>query len=84
MIDTDDCVCGMAYADFRTGETFGSIRSSMWIDNPDSSTWRYKRRGGVLGAWRQLKLRMWSEHRALCDRYAAEQDASKARRRRRC
>lgn len=81
MIDTDDCVCGLSYEAFRTGETFGSIRMSMWVDNADSSTWRYKRRGGVLGAWRQLKLRMWAEHRALCDRYDDERRARRRGRR---
>jgi hypothetical protein len=33
----------------------------LWIADEDSSRWRYKRRGTVLGFWHSLKLAMWFE-----------------------
>lgn len=65
--NTEKCEhCGMTYDRFRTGATFGEIVRMLWVDNPDSSTWRYKRRNTVLGFWRQMKLQMWDGHLAQC------------------
>lgn len=50
------------YDDFRTGLTFGEVRMMFWSYNEDSSTWRYKRRGTVLGKWHQIKLEMYDEY----------------------
>ena len=62
--------CGMTYEKFRTGATFGEVAQMLWVDNPDPSTWRQKTRHTVLGFWRELKLRMWDEHKALCEEAA--------------
>jgi hypothetical protein len=34
----------------------------------DSTKWRYKRRHGVLGFWRQVKLMEWEYHIAECEK----------------
>lgn len=69
MPSEDDCVCGKTYAEFRTGETFASVRQLLWVPSDDSSRWRHKRRHSVLGFWRELKLRMWAFHMQECQWY---------------
>ena len=59
--------CGIKYRDFRTGETFSSIRSQFWVCDEDPKKWHPKRRGSVLGRWRQVKLEMWALHISTCD-----------------
>lgn len=61
--------CGLEYDDMRTGLTFADVRQMMFVANPDPSTWRFKRRHGVLGAWHQAKLSMWADHLAVCRHY---------------
>lgn len=59
--------CGefVTYDEFPTGLSFRDVRAMLWSPDDDSSMWRYKRRGTVLGTWRALK-------RALYDRYCGE------------
>jgi hypothetical protein len=56
----------MSYGDFRTGETFQSIKDMLWVSSDDSSGWKYKRRHTVLGKWRMLKLELWKQHVDNC------------------
>jgi hypothetical protein len=70
-LDVDESVdvcshCGLHYHAFRTGLTFSDVRSLYWVANPDSSTWKYKRRNTVLGKWREIKIEMWAEHLYMC------------------
>lgn len=51
------------YDSFRTGLTFATVKRLMFDNREDRSTWKYKRRGTVLGAWHDLKLQMW--HQAI-------------------
>lgn len=51
----------ITYAQFRTGVTFTEARRMLWSSNDDSTTWKYKRRGSVLGFMRAIKLAMWDE-----------------------
>lgn len=60
-----DC-CGLTYQAMRTGDTFASIREEMRSGDPDPATWRYRRRGGVLGFWHAKKLRWWRYHVDQC------------------
>ena len=66
--------CGLKYQDFRTGLTFSEVRNLYWVANPDSDTWKYKRRNTVLGKWREIKLEMWAEHLYMCADAAQEDD----------
>jgi hypothetical protein len=50
------------YDDFRTGLTFREVRRMLWSPSTDSSTWRHKRRGTVLGLWRQIKREMYERY----------------------
>lgn len=52
----------MTYEDFRTGLTFSDVREMMYVSNDDPKTWRQKRRGSVLGFWREIKLSMWATY----------------------
>lgn len=64
---TDDCpFCGLAYQDFRTGLTFQDVKSMFWVNDPDSATWKYKRRNTVLGKWHQIKQELWARHLDGC------------------
>jgi len=54
--------CGLEYDDFKTGESFGSIKDSMFVASEDPSRWKYKRRHGVLGRWHDLKQELWRNH----------------------
>lgn len=73
--DPDDVcpVCGLKYADFRTGFSYHDVFLMLWSYSDDSSTWRYKRRRTVLGKWHQLKQELWGYHLEECnDRYEFE------------
>jgi hypothetical protein len=39
-------------------------------DSDDPETWRYKRRGTVLGAWHEIKLQLY--HQAMDDERARD------------
>ena len=65
--DAQECEhCGLTYEKFRTGLTFKEVRNLYWVNNPDSDTWKYKRRHTVLGKWREIKQKMWIEHLYFC------------------
>jgi hypothetical protein len=49
----------LSYADFRTGLTYREVYYMIWGR-------QYKRRHGVLGKWREIKLAMY--HAYLVDR----------------
>ena len=59
--------CGLTYKDFRTGETFQSIKDMLWTASEDPSDWKYKRRHTVLGRWHMLKQQMWNDHVEQCE-----------------
>lgn len=79
--ELDSCpACALTYDAFRTGETFASMRQAMFVDAPDSSQWRYKRRNSVLGFWHQWKVALFRLHVTMCEHYArleAEETASR-------
>lgn len=58
--------CGQTYRALRTGLTFEQVTQSMRVASDDPRDWRYRRRNGVLGRWREIKLNMWGEHLSLC------------------
>lgn len=45
----------MSYDQFRTGLTYRDVYGMVWER-------KYKRRGTVLGKWRQIKLEMYEEY----------------------
>lgn len=45
----------LTYEEFRTGYTFADVYHMIW-------TRKHKRRRGVLGYWRELKLKMYAEY----------------------
>ena len=51
--------CGERYDEFRTGETFASVRRML-------RGRRYVRRRGVLGFWHELKQSMWQVRHGYC------------------
>lgn len=62
------CACGVTYDEFRTGETFGSVRRMMRDDpHPVHGGWRSKRWRGVLGYWRNLKINMFEMMHGYCE-----------------
>lgn len=63
--------CGLRYEELATGLTYREILGMLWSSDDDPATWRHKRRGTVLGMWRQTKLELWAEHLATCDGNAA-------------
>lgn len=62
--------CAMVYKHLKTGLTFAVVRQMMMV-GPDAETWRRKRRGSVLGYWRELKVTAWRYHIAECEQNAA-------------
>lgn len=60
-------VCGMEYDDLKTGYTFGAVKDLMWRSAEDPSQWKYKRRHGVLGLWREIKQGLWRDHVEACE-----------------
>ena len=59
----------LTYDEFRTGLTYRQVYHLIWDR-------RWKRRRGVLGAWRQIKLEMWDEYQ----RRLAEERRARPRR----
>ena len=59
--------CGIDYDDFRTGLTYQDVYDMLWRGSEDSSQWRYKRRGTILGKWYQIKKEMWENHTENCN-----------------
>ncbi len=53
------CACGAEYGAHRTGLTFACVRRMMFRLADDRAAWRQKRRSGVLGFWRELKVMDW-------------------------
>lgn len=51
----------ITYAQFTTGLTFADVRQMLWTNTDDTTEWKQKRRGSVLGYWRALKKEMWAE-----------------------
>ncbi|HEY5955775.1 MAG TPA: hypothetical protein VIV60_04445 [Polyangiaceae bacterium] len=49
------------YDEFRTGLTYRDVWEMFRDDNDDRGTWRYKRRGTVLGHWHEIKLQLYNQ-----------------------
>lgn len=62
----------ITYAQFKTGLTFTDVRRMLWTGGDAPDKWRQKRRGSVLGFWRQLKQDMWAEFCARNPELVAE------------
>ncbi len=63
------CVCGCTYAEFRLGMSFAEVRRMMW-DQEDRNRpgwWRQKRRHGVLGYMRELKIHAFYALHRYCE-----------------
>lgn len=68
----DDCpFCGLRYRQFRTGLTYKDVFDMLWSGSADPKDWQYKRRGTVLGKWREIKLSLWGRHLDGCAQEAA-------------
>lgn len=52
---------GREYDAFRTGLSFRDVKRMLYVHSADSSTWRYRRRGTVLGFHHALKLQLWAQ-----------------------
>ena len=63
------CVCGCTYDTFRLGMSFSEVRRMMWNqeDKNRPGWWRQKRRHGVLGYARELKLHAWDSVHGYCE-----------------
>jgi hypothetical protein len=59
--------CGIRYKDFRTGLDYKTIYEWLWSSSEDSSEWKYKRRGTVLGRWHMEKQNLWKQHLHECE-----------------
>lgn len=58
--------CGIRYPDFRTGLRYQDVFDMLKVDDdPDPSTWTYKRRRRVLRVWCGIKKEMWEYHTDL-------------------
>lgn len=49
------------YDEMRTGFTYRDVQSMLWSADPDPATWKYKRRGTVLGLFHQIKMEQYEE-----------------------
>jgi hypothetical protein len=65
--NNDTCPgCGLVYKDLRTGLNYQGVFEMLWRASADSTQWKYKRRGTVLGLWHQIKQGAWAEHKRGC------------------
>jgi hypothetical protein len=63
------CACGCTYEEFRLGMSFAEVRRMMWnqADRNRPGWFRQKRRHGVLGYARELKLHAWDAVHGNCE-----------------
>lgn len=61
------CPCGATYEQHRTGLCFADVRRMMFVIHDDPKLWRQKRRGSVLGFWRELKIQSWEATHGACE-----------------
>lgn len=77
-LNNESCLfCGLRYADFRCSlQTKEAVYDQMFVHDKDSSKWRYKRKGGILGYWHMIKQHEWQQHLNECyfDSIDVEQD----------
>lgn len=50
------------YVDFRCGLSYRDASARLWSHDPDSKTWKYKRRRTVLGVMHAEKRLFWKRH----------------------
>lgn len=53
---------------FKTGLSYNGVRQMLWSSDDDSSHWRYKRRGTVLGMFHAIKVELWNYANQRTDR----------------
>lgn len=54
--------CQVTYARFKTGLRYRDVFLMLWDNSRNTSEWRYKRRGTILGLWHSIKKELWSRH----------------------
>lgn len=72
MADDVCSVCGLTYAELRTGLTYADVYALLWSASDDRRTWRYKRRNTILGKWHEIKQELWAQHLDECYFYAGQ------------
>ena len=67
-LNNESCpFCGLYYKNFRCSlRTKEEVYDQMFVHDNDSSKWRYKRKGGILGYWHMIKIREWQQHLNEC------------------
>ena len=65
--------CGITYARFRTGFSWGEIWLMFWTsEDTPREEWKRKSRGIILGRWHEIKQDMWAHHLDECERTGAK------------
>jgi len=67
-LNNESCpFCGLHYKNFRCSlRTKEEVYDQMFVHDNDSTKWRYKRKGGILGYWHMIKQREWRQHLNEC------------------
>ena len=62
-------VCGLRYRDFRSPDqpTFADAKQEMWVESDDSTKWKRRSRGVVLGRMHEHKQEYWKQHLDACE-----------------
>ena len=69
-------VCKITYRQFRTGMTFASVKSDMYVSSENPDDWVYKRRNCVLRRWCKIKMMMWKYHLEACKSSSIEHESA--------
>lgn len=69
-VECHGCALACKYRDFHVfgRDGFTSVKSSLYVENPDPTTWHHKRRGTVLGLMHAEKLAAWKHHTEACEK----------------
>lgn len=72
----DGCSRRCRYRDFKVfgADAFQETVASLWKNTDDSSEWRYKRRGTILGIMHAHKRDLWEHHTNNCPHYGEEDE----------
>lgn len=70
------CFRSCRYRDFRAfgKDGFREVLRGLWKDNADPKTWRYKRRGTILGIMHEAKLEQWDWMTSNCPHWGEKED----------
>lgn len=74
----EGCFRRCRYRDFKVFDrnAFTETVKSLWKETDDSSQWKYRRRGTVLGIMHQTKRELWEQFTGMCPHWGEKEEST--------